>query len=195
MDENIRTEKPVELFKEWVEEAIEGHMSPSEDSSFYLVQLLESFVRPRGLYVDVGCRPENPLGPMLFAAAHSHGMERFVLLRAVGDLALFLTGFFYESLERRLVTADYYARLGESAYGHAAQICRPKSSAALFEELAQEFVAFSLVLHRVSERCAISQRPELLSLYNQYLEEGDEHSEKLLQSYGITLHGISNEPQ
>ena len=195
MDEGIRMEKPVELFKEWVDEAIEGHMKPSEDSSFYLVQLLETFVRPKGMYVDVGSRPENPLGPMLFAAARAHGMERFLLLKSVGDLALFLTGFFCQSLERRLVTADYYSRLGESAYGHAAQVCRPKSSAALFEELAEEFVAFSLVLHRVSERCAMSQRPELLTLYDQYLESGDEHSRRLLQSYGVTLHGIPDETQ
>ncbi len=195
MDESIRMEKPVELFKEWVDEAIDGHMSPSEDSSFYLVQLLEAFVRPRGMYVDVGNRPENPLGPMLFAAAHAQGAERFVMLKSVGDLALFLTGFFYRSLERRLVTADYYSRLGTSAYGHAAQVCRPKSSAALFEELAEEFVAFSLVLHRVSERCALAQRPDLLSLYHQYLEDGSEHSRNLLQNYGLTLHGIPDEPQ
>lgn len=178
----------MELFKELVDEEIERRrLGSSEESSFYLVQLLDTFVRPEGFYVDVGRRPENPLGPMLLNALHAQGFERFVQLKAVGDLALFLTGFFCASLRKRLVDADYYSRVGGSAYGYAAEVCRPQSSAELFQELASEFAAFALVLHRVSERCEVSPRPDLLQMLDRYRDHGSEHAREVLVSYGVSI--------
>lgn len=188
MGETIRTEKPIEMFKEWVTEAAQQqHIDPGSDSCCYVVHLLDQFVRPEGLYGDVGNRPEHPLGPLLFAAARAHGAERFMLLRAVGDLSLFLTGVFYGSLNRRRVSADYYSQLGGAAYGQAAAACRSKSNAELFEELAGSFVTLTMVLHFVSRRCALDVRPDLLALHDRFENDADEHSAAMLRGYGVAL--------
>lgn len=191
MGTNIHMETPVELFKELVDSAIDQqHLKTSEDSSFYLVQLLDHFVCPTGAYVDVGTRPDHPLGPSLLAAEQADGFERFILLRSIGDLALFLTGFFYASLERRNVTADYYSRVGGTAYGRAAEVCRPRSQADIFTELAEHFVAFTLVLHDVARHCNAAERPDLLALSDTQREVGDGHSAAMLRRYGIRIGGL-----
>ena len=183
----IRTEKPIEMFKELVDSALcRQALQTSEDSQFYLVRLLDHFVRPDGTYMDVGPRPDQPLGPMLLAAEHAAGVERFAMLRAVGDLALFLTGFFYDSLKRRNVSADYYSRVGGAAYVRASEVCRPRYQAEVFTELAEHFVAFTLVLHQVAMDCAAARRPDLLEIHNAFKEHQDAHSDALLRLYGIS---------
>lgn len=178
----------MEMFKELVDTAVtDQDLCTSMDCQFYLVRLLDCFVRPDGPYGDVGHRPEQPLGPMLLAAEQTDGVERFSMLRTVGDLALFLTGFFYGSLERRNVTADYYSRVGGTAYVRASEVCRPRSQADVFTELAEHFVAFTLVLHQVARHCAAARRPDLLGLHDTLRDHRDDHTEALLRLYGVSL--------
>lgn len=186
MGETIRTEKPIEMFKEWVAEAAtRQRIDPDSDTCCYLVHLLDQFVRPEGLYRDVGHRPRRPLGPLLFAAPRAEGVERFMLLRAVGDLTLFLTGVFYGSLDRRRVSGDYYSRLGAAAYGQAAATCRSTANAELFEKLGRRFLTLAGLLHHISRRCALDVRPDLLVLHSRCLEDADKHCAALLRSYGV----------
>lgn len=146
------------FFKERVDEVLTHRaVRSTEDSAFYLVQLLTRFVCPEGKLADVGPRPVHPLGVMLLTAAQEHDdYRRFVMLRDVGDMSLLLAGFFAESLRRRQVQADYYAHLGGAAYGSAAETCRPASNAPVFEELAHNFLVFAGVLTEVAARCDLA---------------------------------------
>ena len=182
----IRTERTFEMFKDLVDAAVvHRDLRISEDSSFYLVQLLDHFVSPSGLYGDVGNRPDHPLGPLLLSAEQAEGTERFLILRSVGDLALFLTGFFYASLDARRVDARYYSRVGETAYVTAACACRSRPNADLFEELARQFVKLTLVLHEVSRACDTADRPDLMDLYDRFQAAPDDHASAMLRHYGI----------
>ena len=190
--ERILDERPAELFRQLVHSAMDktGVVS-SQDTECYLVQLLDRFVRPDGRYLDVGHRPEHPLGKTLLDAVSSSGAERFVLLRFTGDMALFLSGFFFDSLDRRQVAPDYYRNVGETAYGQAADCCRPRQNASLFEELSGRFEDFSGVLHEVAETCTPRDPRELLRAYRQWLETGSERSAEKLERNGIVLAGTS----
>ncbi|MEM8930317.1 MAG: hypothetical protein AAGE94_04045 [Acidobacteriota bacterium] len=158
----LHAETPDLFFKEMVDRVLEDcRLEPSEDSAAYLVHMLARFVRPGGLLNDVGARPEHPLGRMLLHGVDTVGPERFVLLRCTGDLALFLSGFFVDCLERRRVSEEYYRSIGSMAYGHAAGCCRPRASASLFEELADRFGELTVVLHHVSERCGTTSNASL----------------------------------
>lgn len=156
------------FFKERVDEVfVHREVRSTEDSAFYLVQLLTRFVCPEGRLVDVGPRPVHPLGAMLLTAAQENdSYRRFVLLRDVGDMSLLLAGFFADSLRRRRVQADYYAHLGGAAYGSAAETCRPSANAPVFEELARDFLVFAGVLADVAARCDLADTDTVQSAWS-----------------------------
>ena len=185
--EGIRTEAPMEMFRELVEGAIGNqHLEPSKESAFYLVRLLDGFVRPAGPYADVGAPPERALAELLLTAIQADGPRRFVLFQVTGDLALFVSGFFGDSLERRHATPGYYRQLGETAYSQAADCCQPRCNAPLFEELSASFAPFTGVLQEVSERCLVDMG-HLLRLYERWSATGSPRAAELLRSRGLAV--------
>jgi len=116
----------------------------------------------------------------------SRGRERFTKLKLTGDVALFVCGFFADSIVRRRVELDYYMRMGDTAYGRAAGLS-PRDAAAVFVELSQKFRRFVDVLNEVSEESALTDAPSILRLYGRWLESGSERSKKLLEREGILL--------
>src|SRR5215208_2271839 len=135
----VRNETPAEYFKELVETAMEHQqVAVCDRTSFYLVNLLTGFVHfdrssPAGA--------DEPLGIRFARALQAGGNAQRERLREVGDLSLFISGFFSDSLTRSLVDVDYYIHLGEWAYGSLARRGDP-AVADVFDELAERFSAF-----------------------------------------------------
>ena len=112
----VRDESPVEYFKELVEAAIAHQgLAAREMTSFYLVKLLAGYA-----YAENGADQE-PLGVRFALALQAAGPLQRDGLRRVGDLSLFISGYFSDSLTRSLVDVDYYIALGERAYGSLAR--------------------------------------------------------------------------
>lgn len=129
----------------------------------YLVRLLSSFAaRP----VD-----DQALGPRLLAAREAAPADRRRQLRDVGDTSLYVSGFFTESFNRRVVDVEYYMDLGCTAYGELARISEgwardPMGS--VYEALSARFVRFVEVLARVSRRTQPSEPRDVVRLYDRY---------------------------
>jgi hypothetical protein len=175
----VRRETAVEYFKELVDEALaRQRLAAGELTAFYVVQLLAGFLR----------RPDEtsdePLALRLAQALESSGIEQRHNLKRIGDASLFISGFFSDSLRRRLVDLDYYVRIGGVAYE---ALSRQQSDAfsPVFAELAQKFVNFVDVLSEVSERSACSTNSDLLRLYERWLKTGSSHSSHLLLERGV----------
>ena len=183
----IHTESPAEMFKELVEGALDHqHLETSDESAFYLVNLLAGFVNPVGPRADLGSPPDQALAEILLTAVRSDGHQRFVLFQLTGDLALFLTGFFADSLEGRHVSPAYYQQLGRTAYAQAADCAQP-SSAPVFAELADNFAPFTGVLHEVSERCTMLDTSHLMRLYERYEAHGNARDAERLGKHGLSV--------
>ncbi len=183
MDTVLHSETPVEYFKEVVEKVMaRQNFRSSELSSYYLVKLLDDFVA----LDPCEAGPRATLAELYCEALQSHGSERFTKLKLTGDVALFVSGFFADSIVRRRVELDYYMRMGGTAYGRAAQIS-PRYSAAMFDELSKKFRRFVDVLNEVSEESALTDTPSILRLYGRWLESGSERSKRLLEREGILL--------
>jgi hypothetical protein len=178
---SFRSESPTEYFRDLVESALQHqHLAAGELTSFYLVNLLAGFVR-----VDrTPSAGDEPLGLRLAKALQAAGVEQRDGLRQVGDHSLFISGFFSDSLNRRLVDVDYYIHLGERAYGSLARQ-GDERFAEVFDELAGKFTAFVDVLGEVSERTALTSNSDLLRLYEKWARTGSRHSADLLASRGI----------
>src|SRR5262245_60297261 len=105
MAEKLVRETPVEFFREQLTRAMEHQrVSTSAFTEYYLVNLLASAVRgepPQAGDVD---DVEAPLALLYARAMQATRPERARLLRTMGDTALFVSGFFAESLQRK--TAD-----------------------------------------------------------------------------------------
>jgi hypothetical protein len=178
-EEVVRRESAVEYFKELVEGALANqHVSVGELTSFYVVQLLAGFLQH-----STANDPE-PLALKLASALDAGGRQQRTSLKQIGDESLFLSGFFSDSLRRKLIDVDYYVRIGGYAY---TALSRQESDtfSAVFAELADKFVAFVDVLSEVSERTACTSNTDLLRLYEKWLKTGSSRSGQLLVERGV----------
>ncbi len=86
-------------------------------AAHYVVNLLTSFSRSEELYEDDGeIYGLRPLALMLADAAKASSVaERSQSLQRIGDVSLFVSGFFSDSLVRNVVDIDYYINMGGNA--------------------------------------------------------------------------------
>ena len=125
-----------------------------------------------------------PLQERLTRWFEAAGMKQRTGLRQVGDLSLFISGFFGDSLRRKLVDVDYYASIGGTAYTALSRF-ETDALASVFAELAENFVAFVDVLSEVSERTSCASNADLLRLYERWLRTGSQRSGQLLIERGV----------
>ncbi|MBI1876567.1 MAG: hypothetical protein HYS05_22120 [Acidobacteria bacterium] len=172
----------MEYFKELVEGAVEHqHVESEELTRFYVVNLLAGFVQ---LDDSKTALDDEPLALRLGRALQSGGASQRAGLRQVGDASLFVSGFFSDSLKRKLVDLDYYIAVGGYAYE---ELSRQESLrvSRIFAELAEKFTAFVDVLNEVSERSGISSNHDLLRLYEKWIRTGSRRDGDLLVERGI----------
>jgi len=150
-------------------------------TAFYLVNLLAGFVHFDRCAAGA---PDEPLGVRLARALQAGGSRQRDGLREVGDLSLFISGFFADSLTRSLVDVDYYIQLGECAYGSLARRGDP-ALGDVFDELAGKFSKCVDVLSEVSERSALTSNSDVLRLYEKWMRTRSRRSGDLLVERGI----------
>ena len=178
-DTMVRRESAIEYFKELVEGALARQgVVAGELTAFYVVQLLTGFLRCRAAD-DV-----EPLALRLARALDSGGSEQRASLKEIGDASLFISGFFADSLRRKLVDVDYYVSIGGCAY-NALRRHETDTFSPVFAELADNFVSFVDVLSEVSERSACGSNMDLLRLYERWLKTGSSRSGRLLVERGV----------
>jgi len=181
---------PRELFTELVAGAVEEtRLAASPLAVTYLVELLESRVRVPET-ADGSPEPEETLAESLLRARQQHGPTRLGRLRRLGDRALFVAGFFGDSLERSLVDIDYYGDVGRSAYSQLARglagTIREPTWSELYTELAQRFDGFVDVLAEVGDRTRPHHRVQLLRLYERCLRTDSPRDRRRLLRRGLS---------
>jgi hypothetical protein len=189
MPENLlRGESAVEFFREQVGKAMEHQrVSTSAFTEYYLVNLLAAFVRGETLPGREPGYDETPLALLYVRALEASPLERARRLRAMGDTALFISGFFAESLADTQADVRYYAILGGRAYSHLSREHeRPGTvGPAVFSELARRFRQFVDVLSEVSEQTRLSTPASVLRLYERWVQTGSRRAAALLAEQGI----------
>ena len=179
----VRHETPAEYFKELVDAAlVRQRLQAGDLTAFYVVNLLTTFI-----HLDREVRAsleDEPLALQLSRALGAGGSGRRHALRVLGDVSLFVAGFFPDSLNRKLVDVDYYATLGGYAYESLSRF-ESDTFAPVFAELAGSFLSFVDVLSEVSERSAINTNTDLLRLYEKWLRTGSRRNGQILVERGI----------
>ncbi|OFZ25916.1 MAG: hypothetical protein A2381_09665 [Bdellovibrionales bacterium RIFOXYB1_FULL_37_110] len=89
----------------------------SPEVLLYSSQVLDTFSDPQNIFeVYDGKKSVKILGLKLLESEKLPKSKRKKILMDVGDTALFICGFFYESLNRKLFQIRYYHDLGKKAY-------------------------------------------------------------------------------
>jgi hypothetical protein len=153
-------------------------------TEFYLVNLLSEFLSSEQLYRTADHEAE-PLAFMLKRAQESQGFERVRELKTLGDTSLYVSGFFADSFERKLVDIDYYISMGGRAYSHLSEIFQGGGAGPLYTELAQKFVKIVDLLSEVSERAALGTNKGVVRLYERFVKTGSERMARLLAEQGL----------
>jgi hypothetical protein len=180
----VRAQSSLEFFKEHVEAACARQKLFAQPlTSYYIVSLLADFTH-LGTCAAAGAITSNEaLGLRLARALRSAGNEQRTGLKHVGDVSLFISGFFSDSLRNSLVDIDYYMTIGGYAYGSLGATSDVLSP--IFAELAEKFAAFVDVLCEVSERTSLTSDTDLLRLYEKWLRTGSRRNGDLLAEKGI----------
>jgi len=157
----------------------------------YVANLLTQYSRSDRLYeiTEEGCGLK-PLAFMYRDALESPNEElRRQSLQRLGDIALFIAGYFAESLSRKAVDVDYYAGMGGAAY-HSLADSPPHNFDALevnemFRELSEKFTAFMDVLAEVGQKAHGNGDQSILRLYETWLHTGSSRARRKLEAMGI----------
>ncbi|MCB9534817.1 MAG: hypothetical protein H6704_00950 [Myxococcales bacterium] len=179
------------FFEDSVRETVDEQTLDIDDhTQAYLVNLLTQFTQRAALRTEEDRDLlDHPLALQVLRARTAETARRFHMLRQVGDVSLYMTGFFSERLERGLVDTTYYVDVGAGAYRHAARsISGPGDNPfrRLYEGLAARFVDLMHVLNAVSARCFRADT-DVLRLYDRYLATGSERLAAQLAALGVTV--------
>jgi hypothetical protein len=161
-----------------------------EQAEAYVVNLLTMFSRADALYEQTpdGLRI-RPLAQMLADALEAPSESaRHRALQRLGDVSLFIAGFFARSFARKLIDIDYHIAMGGRAYGVLAAATARGSSrvlAAVFAELAQKFQPLVDALNEVSETSYRHSDRDILRLYELWLKTGSARCHGLLKRLGV----------
>ena len=179
----FRSESPQEFFKHQVECAMHRqHLHASDWTVYYLVRLLASYVSRSASEAE---HDGEPIGVRLARALSAGSGPQRDRLRQIADQALFVAGFFGDSLQRRAVDLDYYITVGGLAYGRLAGN-DDDAFADVFGELAEKFVPVVDVLSDISDRTWGSNR-DLLRVYERWLRTGSKRDQVLLVDHGLSV--------
>lgn len=181
-----------EFFHDSVQTALrKQHVAVDDHTEHYVVNLLTMFARSDELYEQTaeGTRLK-PLAHMLAAAAEAPSPQlRDQALRRLGDVSLFIAGFFAQSFARKLVDVDYHIAMGGRAYGTLADSMRSsirgQAFAAVFLELAQKFQRLVDVLNDVAEMSYEHSDKDILRLYEIWMKTGSPRAFNILRRLGV----------
>lgn len=158
----------------------------------YLVSLLEYYLDARNLFDEstgeAGKKSPETLAEMFLLAVNSDRTGKVDLLKKLGDRSLYISGFFGDSLERKIVDIDYYAEMGGAAYATLANHVSDDMVAQVYRIFSREFLAYVDVLTYISQQSMIQSDQSLLRLYDRYMRTGSELAkEKLIEMGVLTL--------
>lgn len=181
-----------EFFHDSVQTALRKQRVAVDDhTEHYVVNVLTMFARSEELYETTleGVRLK-PLAHMLAQASEAPTtQQRDEALRRLGDVSLFVAGFFAQSFARKLIDIDYHIAMGGRAYGTLAEnmrgSLRGQAFTAIFLELAQKFQRLVDVLNDVAEMAHTHTDQDILRLYEIWLKTGSPRAYSILRRLGV----------
>ncbi len=162
-----------------------------DQTTHYVVNLLTLFSRSEAFYESTPEGPAlRPLAGMLADAVDAQSeAERNTTLQRMGDVSLFMAGFFADGLQRAAVDVDYYVYMGGGAYRslsvHLRDTFRGRALCGVFIELAEKFQDMVDILNEMRESARTMTDENLLRTYELWVKTGSRRAARQLNQSGV----------
>lgn len=161
----------------------ESNINVSNATRHYLSDLLEFYIFSDHLFSKTNHSGKKQMHTMaeLYLTCNTSNINKQRQLKKIGDTSLYISGFFRESLRRKMISVDYYIQMGQSAYESLSDL----QDKELFTELAKHFTDFVFVFFCIYKKSTGNQHNYLLSLIDQYMDTQSHKVAKQLSDHGI----------
>lgn len=181
---------PEQHFSEVLKEACEQRKVKALPSvETYLIHLLKYYLDSKNLFSplqsDSAEQLPQTLAEMYLLAMSSEAPKNREIMKVLADRSLYVSGFFGDSLQSKLVDIDYYAEMGSQAYANLAVWTKEDTVAQIYKTFSKRFLDFVEVLNYISEKSAIQTDQNVLRLYERYIRTGSEMAREKLTELGI----------
>jgi hypothetical protein len=178
-----------DFFRQTVQDAFtERRMPDSPLAKDYICTLLEHYVYTSNLF-DVesedGRKQRSTLAELYLTATSQHSGVRIDLLKKLGDVSLYISGYFGESLQRKVVDVDYYANMGGVAYATLSSHVRDSHYRNVYLNFSHNFMDYVELLTLISKKTRIQNESNLLLLFDRFVSTGSEEASKSLIEKGL----------
>ena len=182
---------PEAYFKELVQQGLTQRRVrtlPSVEN--YLVNLLQHYLDSKNLFEsnyqnESGQKSPQTLAESFLMAQNADAATKMEMLRKLGDRTLYISGYFGDSLSRKVVDIDYYSDIGGAAYASLAHCTREDTMAKVYETFAKRFIEFVDVLTYISHKSLVQSDQSILRLYDRYMRTGSELAKEKLLEMGV----------
>lgn len=183
-------QSPTEFFKDSLTRAAElNAVKLQEETEFYLVKLLTSFINSDYLFtVDAdGNYSQEPLALLFKDAVFEEKMDyRAKILQKIGDVSLYVSGFFYESFNKKLIDVDYYIDMGKTAYSTIKTLpVKGRQPPVVYDELVNKFEKILDIFGEIANSSGLIDNTNLLRQYEVWQKTGSGRIARLLKEKGI----------
>lgn len=188
-----------EFFRDALDDALaHQHVTLDAHTAHYVVSLLTLYSRTEVSHADTrpGQRWVGLADLLAQASSAPTPAERDAMLQRLGDVSLFVAGFFAHGFERRLVDVDYHIAMGGRAYGTlATSITGPRRALAdVFGELARKFQRVVDAVGEIADSARVWSPKDVLRLYEVWLKTGSPRAQALLRQLGVQAAPVSLRP-
>ena len=185
------TTTPKEYFREQlVAKAEEMSLPLKHNVEFYIVNLLCEFVDITRLdsVLEGWDLFDAPLALMYKKAMESPPSQQMKCFKRIGDVSLYIAGFFEEYFNRKTFDIKYYIDFGSSAYGSAARVVASSGTntfVEVYEDMATHFQSYVDVVAGVSMGGQKAPQ-DILCAYERWSKTGSERLRRVLEESGIS---------
>ncbi|HYP80358.1 MAG TPA: hypothetical protein VEQ17_08720 [Steroidobacteraceae bacterium] len=193
----IAVDNLTEFFRDSLGKALtHQHVSLDDHTAHYVVSLLTLYARTEVSHADTrpGQRWVGLADLLAQAAGASTQAERDAILQRLGDVSLFVAGFFAHGFERRLIDVDYHIAMGGNAYASlaASPMTGPRRVlCSVFDELGRKFQSVVDAIGEISDTARVWSSKDVLRLYELWLKTGSRRAKGLLQNLGVAPVAVS----
>ena len=163
----------------------ESNINVSNAVRHYLGNLLEFYIFSDHLFSKISHSGKKQMHTIaeLYLTRNTSKIGKQKQLKKIGDTSLYISGFFRESLRRKMISVDYYIQMGQSAYESLSDF----QDKELFTELAEHFADLVFVFFCIYKKSTGNQHNYLLSLIDQYMDTQSHKVAKQLSNHGICI--------
>lgn len=165
-----------QYFQTVVEDAFnERRLDSSPYVKTYIVDVLKHYLVVENLYDQKdqsGKKTRQTIAEMYLGAKQLSRRERTEQLKKLGDSSLYISGFFSDSFQRKIIDVDYYVDMGRMAFDSLSSDVDEDTFSKLFKDLSLHFLNLVDVLALISQKAKIMDEENVLRMMDVYSKTG-----------------------